>query len=151
MNRIFGLLLILCGIGFTSCSEDRVFEEFKAIPSQSWAIEDSIQFDLSDVQILENQSLIAFRFNEKYSFSNCFVRVISKDSIGSIIENKLINVPLFDSKTGEPLGEGFGSTYTFYDTLPFQLDPETKQLTLLQYMREEKLAGIEAVGIKILK
>lgn len=151
MNRIFGLLLILCGIGFTSCSEDRVFEEFKAIPSQSWAIEDSIQFDLSEVQILENQSLIAFRFNEKYSFSNCFVRVISKDSIGSIIENKLINVPLFDSKTGEPLGEGFGSTYTFYDTLPFQLDPEIKHLTLLQYMREEKLPGIEAVGIKILK
>lgn len=135
----------------SSCSEERIFEEFKPIVSQSWGIDDSLRFDLGKIDPAGHQSLIAFRFNEEYSFSNCYVRVLSKDSLGTIIENKLINVPLFDSKSGEPLGEGFGSTYTFYDSLPFQFKEGTKSVILLQYMRENQLSGIEAVGLKILK
>ncbi|WP_074224870.1 gliding motility lipoprotein GldH [Algoriphagus halophilus] len=151
MNRVFVFLIALMGLGISSCSDDRVFEEFKALPTQNWAMEDSLHFDLSAVQLQDNQSLIAFRFNEEYAFSNCYVRVLSQDSTGTIIENKLINVPLFDSKTGEPLGDGFGSTYTFYDSLPFQLPNHTKKVTLLQYMRQNQLPGIEAVGLKILQ
>lgn len=143
--------MVLLAVGISSCSDDRVFEEFKALPTQNWGIEDSLQFDLSNIQLQDNQSLIAFRFNEEYSFSNCYVRILSKDSLGAIIENKLINVPLFDSKTGEPLGDGFGSTYAFYDSLPFPLPQNTKTVTLLQYMRQNQLPGIEAVGLKILK
>ena len=58
---------------------------------------------------------------------------------------------LFDPKSGEPLGEGFGNSYTRYDTLPFLFDQQTKSVTLLQYMRQDLLPGVEAVGIKILK
>ena len=151
MNRFFIFLYFVLIIGTSSCSEERVFEEFKPIVSQNWGMEDSLEFDLGKIDPSEHQSLIALRFNEKYSFSNCYVRVLSKDSLGSIIENKLINVPLFDSKTGEPLGEGFGSTYTLYDSLPFQFREGTKSIILLQYMRENQLQGIEAVGLKILK
>jgi len=138
-------------MGVFSCSEDRIFEEFKPIDSQNWGIVDSLRFDLGEINPSGHKSLIAFRFNEKYTFSNCYVRVLSEDSLGAIIENKLINVPLFDSKTGEPLGEGFGSTYTFYDSLPFQFKENTKSIVFLQYMRENQLPGIEAIGLKILK
>jgi len=73
------------------------------------------------------------------------------DSLNNVIENKLINVPLFDSKSGKPLGKGFGNTYTRYDTIPFLLNIETKKVTFLQYMRQNQLEGIEAIGLKILK
>lgn len=151
MNRHFVFLYFLLIVCLSSCSEDRIFEEFKPINPQGWGIKDSLRFDLGKIDPTGYQSLIAFRFNEKYSFSNCYVRILSEDSLGSVIENKLINVPLFDSKTGEPLGEGFGNKYTFYDSLPFQFKEGTKSIVLLQYMRENQLSGIEAVGLKILK
>ncbi|MBB6327454.1 gliding motility-associated lipoprotein GldH [Algoriphagus iocasae] len=151
MNKAFVFLCFITLLGSFACSEDRIFEEFQPLTNQSWGIEDSLTFDLSKIEPMGHPSLIAFRFNEEYTFSNCYVRVLSKDSLGVIIENKLINVPLFDSKTGEPQGDGFGSTYTFYDTLPFQFQAGTKSVTLLQYMRQNQLPGIESVGLKILK
>jgi hypothetical protein len=60
-------------------------------------------------------------------------------------------VPLFDSKSGKPKGNGFGNSFTFYDTLPFPISANTSELIYLQYMRQENLPGIEAVGLKILK
>lgn len=146
-NYLFFLLVFLA----FGCSDDRIYEDFQAVPSGNWGIQDTLRFDLGDLDLNGKKSMIAVRFNEGYSFSNCYVRVISYDSAGVILENKLINVPLFDSKSGEPLGKGIGSTYTKYDTLPFSFKPETKSLTFLQYMRTDQLNGIEAVGLKILK
>jgi gliding motility-associated lipoprotein GldH len=134
-----------------SCDQERLFEDFQSVENQKWSSIDSMKFDLSTLKNLGSSQLIALRFEDSYGFSNCYVRVISKDSTGRILENKLINVPLFDSKSGKPLGKGFGNTYTKYDTLPFDLLPQTKSLTFLQYMRQEELAGIDAVGLKILK
>jgi gliding motility-associated lipoprotein GldH len=147
--RKVGFLFLI--IGLNSCSGDRIFEEFKALESASWYANDSVNFDLKSLDLTDRKSLIAIRFNESYKFSNCYVRVISKDSSNLILENRLVNMPLFDSKSGKPLGKGFGNTLTKYDTLPFELHPETSSVTLLQYMREDQLSGIEAVGFKILK
>jgi gliding motility-associated lipoprotein GldH len=146
-NFLFFLLVTLA----FGCSDDRIYEDFQAVPAGNWGMQDTIRFDLGDLDLTGRKSMIAVRFNEGYPFSNCYVRVISYDSAGVILENKLINMPLFDSKSGEPLGKGIGSTYTKYDTLPFSFKPETRSLTVLQYMRTEQLTGIEALGVKILK
>lgn len=146
-NYVFFFLVFLA----FSCSDDRIYEDFQAVPSGNWGIQDTLRFELGDLDLNGRKSMIAVRFSEEYSFSNCYVRVISYDSARVILENRLINVPLFDSKSGEPLGKGVGSTYTKYDTLPFTFMPETKSLTFLQYMRTDQLTGIEAVGLKILK
>lgn len=147
--RTIGLLFLL--LGSNSCSNDRIFEEFQALDSAAWSASDSVDFDLNAVDLTNRTSLIAIRFNESYKFSNCYVRIISKDSSHLILEDRLVNMPLFDSKSGKPLGKGFGNTITKYDTIPFQLDQRTYSITLLQYMREDQLSGIEAVGFKILK
>ncbi len=149
MNRFMYWFLGLALSGVTACSGDRLYEEFQTIPSQSWDVQDTLGFELGELDIAGTHSFIAVRYNENYAYSNCYLRIISKDTSGTLLDNKLINIPLFDSKTGEPLGKGFGSTYTIYDTLPILLHPDTKSLSLLQYMRQEKLPGIEAIGIKI--
>lgn len=151
MNRLRILGGLFLTLGLNSCSGDRIFEEFKPLNDAAWNVTDSINFDLKSLDLDSQTSLMAIRFNESYKFSNCYVRIISKDSSNIILENRLVNMPLFDSKSGKPLGKGFGNTITKYDTIPFQLNPKTKSVTLLQYMREDQLSGVEAVGFKILK
>lgn len=145
----FSAILILA-LTFISCSEERIYEEFKAIDKGSWKEQDTVFFSLNLAEKETGPQLIGVRFNEDYPFSNLYLRYISKDSSGSILENKLLNVPLFDSKLGSPLGKGFGDTFTKFDTLPFPLKQETVSISLIQYMRKEEVKGIEAMGVKIL-
>ncbi|MEP0712999.1 gliding motility lipoprotein GldH [Algoriphagus sp.] len=151
MNKVKKSLFIFLVFVSAACTDGRIYEDFHALPNQNWEVQDSLVFDLSDVNLVNTPNLVAVKFNEEYGFSNCYLRVISKDSSGLVLENKLINMILFDPKSGEPLGEGFGNSYTRYDTLPFVFNPLTKSVTLLQYMRQDQLPGVEAVGIKILK
>lgn len=150
MNRLKYLSLGLISMAF-SCTQDRVFEEFHAFESQSWNEKDSVSFELKEVKEKQGAKLIGVRFNETYPYSNFYIRIITEDSLGTILENKLLNVPLFDSKSGEPRGKGFGNTFTFYDTIPLDFSANTARIKLLQYMRQENIDGIEAVGIKIEK
>lgn len=147
-HKLVILCLFLLSLG---CSEDRIFEEYQKVDEANWGLNDSLKFELGDLVIINQKTLIAVRFNESYAYSNCYVRVITYDSNSVILENRLINLPLFDTKSGEPLGEGIGQTYTKYDTIPFVLHPMTNKLILLQYMRTDRLQGIESMGIKILK
>ncbi|HSF54453.1 MAG TPA: gliding motility lipoprotein GldH [Algoriphagus sp.] len=151
MNKWIGLVgLLFLTLAF-SCSGDRVFEEFYSFKTLSWNEKDTVVFDLKALKEKSGQKLIGVRFNEEYPFSNCYIRVICKDTTGQILDNKLINVPLFDSKSGQPKGGGFGNTFTIYDTLPFEISDQTSEVVFLQYMRQENLPGLEAVGLKILK
>jgi gliding motility-associated lipoprotein GldH len=151
MNKWCNLLSLALLPFLLSCTEGRLFEEFHSFESNSWSEKDSVAFDLMDLNQKSGKKLIGVRFNETYPFSNFYVRVISEDSSGILLDNTLINIPLFDSKNGKPKGTGFGNTFTFYDTLPFDLSENTKRLIFLQYMRQDNLPGIEAVGLKILK
>ena len=151
MDKVFSaFLIILLALTF-SCSQNRVYEKFYAIQEMEWAANDSLVFDLNELPSVVGKSLIGLRYNERYTHSNCYIRLVFLDSVGKPLQSKLLNVPVFNSKTGQPMGKGFGSTYTKYDTLPFSLPAETKELVVKQYMRQEKLVGIEAVGLKILK
>lgn len=135
----------------TSCSEARMYEQFYSFEDISWSEQDSALFDLRELSSLEGKSLIAVKYTEDYSYSNCYIRVVARDSSKKILQNKLLNVPIFDSKSGHPLGEGFGNTFTKYDTIPFDLPVETKEVVLVQYMRQVELPGIKAIGFKLLK
>lgn len=149
MNKWIGLLLGI-SIVFTSCSENRLYETYETISPSGWGMKDSLIYEISSLPENPNHSLLGVRFKDEYPFSNCYIRVLVRDSLKNILHDELVDISLFDSK-GEPLGEGFGSTYTKFDTVPLSIDNQTRSVVLLQYMREEQLKGIEAVGIKLLK
>lgn len=150
MTRELGCILVLLMLFSGACTDGRIYEEFHNLPNQNWAVADSLIFDFLEVELNNTPNLIAVKFNEEYAFSNCYIRIISKDSSAVILDNILVNVILFDPKSGEPIGDGFGNSYIRYDTLPFLFDKNTKSVTLIQYMRQDQLPGVEAVGIKIL-
>ncbi|GAA0881078.1 hypothetical protein GCM10009119_40480 [Algoriphagus jejuensis] len=151
MTKWRGLIGILFLALSFSCSGDRVFEEFYAFDSHSWHEKDTAVFMLNEMTEKTGQKLIGIKYSEEYPFSNCYIRVISSDTTGMVLDNVLINVPLFNSKSGQPMGSGFGNTFTRYDTLPFELSEQTSEVRFIQYMRQEHLPGLDAVGLKILK
>ncbi len=136
-----------------ACDSNRVFEDYQGMKNQSWEIADTVSFEVDVSQDYQVASTLRVKYNDNYDYHNLFVRYILKDSTGNMVENDLLDLQLFDQKSGRPLGEGFGKSYTKVETLPLQklVGGNKISVQLVQYMRSEALNGIESVGIKISK
>lgn len=145
--RFFGSILAM-GFLLAGCNGDRVFEEYEGMKSGTWHVSDTVSFEVSKPQN-SNITLVGIKYTKDYGFRNLYVRYFLKDSLGQDIETKLLDIPLFESKTGQPLGNGYGGTFTKYDTLP--LENAYNSIHFVQYMRVEELTGIETVGLKVVK
>lgn len=157
MNK---LLVSVLWLGITlylpllySCDSQRILEEHQGVKDQSWAIDDTVSFHINGKEESPVITTLHIKYNEDYDYHNLYVRYFLKDSLGNILENELLDMLLFDPKSGKPLGKGFGNSYTRTDTLPLiQLSQKsTYKVQFVQYMRNEDLNGIEAVGLKIIK
>lgn len=148
-NRLYLFFVVLGVVG--ACNSDRIFEEYQGMPALNWEVEDTVSFEVEAVDPNTAVSSIGIRYNDTYGFHNLYVRYLLTDSSGNYLADSLININLFDPKTGRPLGDGFGNVYTKYDTLPLihTLVGERVTAQFIQYMRKEQLEGIEAVGLKI--
>lgn len=136
----------------SGCGDGRLYEQYSSFEKAEWKMTDSVAFDLGKVDLSAIPiPQIGIKYNEDYPFSNLYLTVIAKDSADKVLGKKLINMPLFDSKSGKPLGEGFGNSFTKLDNLPFELPMESRKVILYQYMRQESLKGVESVGVKISK
>ena len=143
---LLGLILLLF-----SCGKDRMYEEYHSFDADSWQETDSISFELAALDSLRGKAVVGIRYTEEYPFSNCYLKLIVRDSSRVVLVDSVYNVPIFDRQTGKPIGQGFGNTFTAYDTLPFSISTKATEVIFLQYMRQAELVGIEAVGLKILK
>jgi gliding motility-associated lipoprotein GldH len=151
MTKIYQASLLGLALLIFSCGKDRMYEEYHSFDSDRWQEADSISFDLTTLDTLRGKSVIGVRYTEEYPFSNCYIKLIVQDSRQVVLMDSLWNVPIFDRQTGKPIGQGFGNTYTTYDTLPITLPAKATKVIMLQYMRLAELEGIEAVGLKVLK
>ncbi|WP_234364080.1 gliding motility lipoprotein GldH [Lunatibacter salilacus] len=155
MNKdlIVGFLtIVVIGWVISSCNTDRVFEDYRDFEDGSWKLEEKVSFKIREIQPQSTIPVVSIRYTDTYEFHNLYIRFVQEDSTASILQDTLVNIALFDSKTGRPIGKGFGNRHTVYDTLlgKGKIFPETTQITIWQYMRKERLEGIESVGIKLL-
>jgi gliding motility-associated lipoprotein GldH len=152
-NKKFLILMFLLLIFLAhACSSDRIFEDYQGMESLTWAVSDTVSFEFTPENNEKAVSTIGIRYNDNYEFHNLYVRFLLKDSLGQPMVDSLLNINLFDVKTGKPLGDGFGNIFTKYDTLPMEqiYDNQHVKIQFIQYMRKEELEGIEAVGLKII-
>jgi gliding motility-associated lipoprotein GldH len=140
-----GFIIILFG-----CNQNRVYENYYGMESQAWNITDTVSFEV-DGNLRFGQAVLFVKYNNDYEYRNLYLRYLVTDSLGNEVDARLINIPLFESTSGKPLGKGFGSTFTNYDTLPISSEIDFHQIQLIQYMRVDELKGIEAVGLKLIK
>lgn len=149
-NKIFSSLIVLALLGVISCNGNRVFEDYSGFESQNWHVDDTVTFDITEIKS-HSKALMSVKYNTDYGFRNIYVKYFLSDSLGKHIESQLVNIPLFDSQQGKPLGNGFGSIYTKTDTLPIITNAPYAKVHFVQYMRVEKLNGLEAIGLKLIK
>jgi gliding motility-associated lipoprotein GldH len=140
-----GLILII-----SACNQDRVFENYHGMESQAWGIADTVSFEV-DGNLIFDKAILVLKYNSDYEYRNLYLRYLLKDSLGNELDARLINIPLFESTSGKPLGKGYGSTFTNHDTLPISSETDFHQIQLIQYMRVDELKGIEAIGLKLIK
>lgn len=152
-NLIGTYIWFFLGGILVSCSSDRVFEEYQGMEPLHWDISDTVTFELYPQEPQQVVATIGIRYNENYEFHNLYVKYLMKDSLGQSLVDSLININLFDSKTGKPLGKGFGNVFTKYDTLPLSDvgSHGNVRVQFLQFMRRDRLEGIEAVGLKVVQ
>lgn len=152
-NMVVGFFAVW-GMGclLSSCDANRVYENYRDFEDGSWKLEEEVSFNIQEIQPQSTIPVVSIRYSKSYEFHNLYVRFVQKDSMASILQDTLVNIALFDSKTGRPVGKGFGNRHTVYDTLlgKRRIFPETTQITIWQYMRKDRLEGIESVGLKLL-
>jgi len=147
MNKNLLVIFILLGFwGLASCDQNRLFEEYTHMQMMQWSESDTVSFTYDPVE-RSPSAYLAVRYNDSYDFHNLYVKYQILDSLDSVKEENLINLQLFDPKSGRPQGSGFGNTYTLYHSLPIQ--NWGKNYRFIQYMRQPELSGIEAVGLKV--
>lgn len=117
----------------------------------SWPIADTVSFDIETAYDHKVLSTLRIKYNQDYDYYNLYVRYLVRDSLNQIKSNELLNLNLFDPKTGKPLGSGYGNSFTQLDTLPLKkvTAGEKIKVQFIQYMRSNDLDGIETVGIKL--
>lgn len=151
MTKLFLVVVFASMLLLVSCDRERLYENFHSFDQAGWDASDTVAFDLSELDSSTGKTLVAVRYTEDFPFSNCYIKLIYRDSSKLVLSDTVWNVPIFNTQSGKPLGKGFGNTFTTYDTLSFTVPALAKEVLLLQYMRQAELAGIEAVGMKVLR
>lgn len=151
---ILGVLLI-CFV-FISCDHKEDYYRFCEIKDGKWGQHDTLIFDIDSAHIELNtvyNIAIEITNNNDYPYRNFWCFVEDNISNDSIVDRTNIELILAD-EFGKWKGSGFGALYQSSTQLKEQISFAEKRnyrICILQGMRDEPLAGIEKVGIKIFR
>lgn len=135
-----------------SCTEERYFENNHDFKDRIWNLKETAEFQFGiDSIAIPYQIKLNVRNTMDYSFRNLYIKYQLLDS-STILEDKLLNIDLFEAKSGKPYGERQSDIYShqliLQDSVHFPASGEYT-IDLRQYMRENDLEGMVSVGIRI--
>lgn len=155
MNRpllpffLTGMVMLL----IASCDENRVLDDYKAIPPSGWERDSLVDFNVDITNTSHKYNLyLNVRNKTSYSYSNLwlFVEIIEPDST---IKKDTTEIILADPD-GKWLGEGFDGLKTHVKPFKsyFTFDQAgVYNIKIQQGMRENNLKGINDIGFRIEK
>lgn len=158
MNQRFALRLAV-GLGFvgllTACDPNRVFEKNTDFPTSSWDVQQkpAFMFAIADTTV-RYDVYFNVRYAPAYGYYNLYLQASLNGPAGLVGRPMLHQLLLLNPKTGEPKGRGTGDIYDLQAlAMPNQrfARPGNYTLTLEQYMRQDQLPGLMAVGIRVAK
>ncbi len=145
-----GLLLLL-----TTCDPNRVFEQNIDFPKYSWDVQQKPAFTFAIADTMARYDVyFSVRHAASYGFYNLYVKHTLMGPAGAVGPPLLHQMLLMDAKTGEPKGTGTGDIYDIqFLALANQhfSRPGNYTLTLEQYMRQDQLPGLMAVGVRVVR
>ncbi|WP_019947582.1 gliding motility lipoprotein GldH [Hymenobacter aerophilus] len=153
-----GLLALAAGLLLTACDPAEVYEKNIDLASPAgdpyvWAVQNkpTFEFEITD-PAPRYDVYLNIRNTADYSYYNLYTRVTLTGPDGKVLSRKLHGMNLLDPKTGEPLGNGSGDIFDHRIlALPNQEFSQTGtyRVQLEQYMRQDQLPGIMAVGVRV--
>ncbi len=152
-------LALLTSVLLSGCDPQRVYEDNVELKSKTgdpyvWDVQQRPTFTFV---ITDTAALYDVYFNVRnaagYGFYNLYLKHSLTGPDGRPASPALLHqVLLLDPKTGQPRGKGTGDIFDHQVlALPRQrfVRPGSYQLTLEQYMRQNQLPGIMAVGVRV--
>jgi len=154
MRSFFGFAIVT--VFLASCDDQRVFEKNNDFNSGHWLIGEKPEFEFDIQDSLQGYNLYCnVRNSLDYPYARLFITYYLMDSSGTVLQKDLVQQMLFDEKTGEPFGEsGLGDLYDHQILLrknhrfPYA---GRYRIAFEQYMRQDTLAGVVAVGVRVEK
>lgn len=150
------LVVVVMAVTLFSCDSQRVYETNKDFDEGLWSIKDTAQFifTIEDTTLTYN-ILVNVRNTSDYETARLYMNYSLADSSGRILNQKLLELFLFDRKTGEPFGEsGIGDIFSHQPiTEPAKRFPYRGKyrVQLNQAMRTDTLTNILSVGVRVEK
>jgi gliding motility-associated lipoprotein GldH len=145
--------LLLSVLFFSSCNDNRIFEENKEIPESGWDSSNAVSFsvDIKDPATPAN-FYINVRNADGYPYSNLFLFVRTKFPDGKQ-SNDTLECMLAD-ENGKWIGKGIGDIYD--NRIPFKRNvrfplPGTYIFEIRQGMRNSSVPLIMDIGLRIEK
>lgn len=137
-----------------ACSKPgQIVQEYQSIDDELWASSQKISFPIEVNHQEKTHSLFYLvRYNKDYPYYNFYVKRHLLDSTGKEISHTLQGMYLFDEKTGQPKGAGWGNNYDYAILADSNmLFPYNGKYTIeiQQYMRKDTIQGISDFGISV--
>ena len=157
MQRIAYRLAIGLGVVslLTACDPNRVFEKNTDFSNSSWDVQQKPTFTFAITDTTARYDVyFNVRYASAYSYYNLYFQSSLNGPAGPVGKPMLHQLLLLDPKTGEPKGKGTGDIYDLQAlALPNQhfAKPGNYTFTLEQYMRQDQLPGLMAVGVRVAK
>ncbi|MFT5618917.1 MAG: gliding motility-associated lipoprotein GldH [Arenicella sp.] len=137
---------------FASCQEKAIYNQYADLDDGNWELNSLIDFEFE----IENASkpvnlFYNIRNDVSYPFYNLYVKYELTDPNGKILRSNMHEANLMDPTTGAPIGTGeslFDNQILLLKNFQFPESGKYK-FSIKQYMREEKIEGIWAVGLTI--
>ena len=145
--------IVLALVLFQSCDQNRIFEEYKKIPSAGWSYENQCHFDLSIEDTAQRYDVyIKLRHHFAFEWRNIWVKVATTYPDSSVQESS-VNLPLSEAD-GHWFGRCTGDVCDISILIQRNAIFPAKGkyiFTISQDMRQNPLKNIIDVGFRIEK
>ena len=140
-------------VGLFSCDSSKVYDKVQDLDSTIWSDKQELVYplEIKDAS-LTYKIYYSVRYDNNYPFYNLYINREMEDSSGKVLNKKLQGMNLFNSNTGVPLGSGMGTKkdYLILSEGSYKFPYAGKYtVKLKQYMRQESVQGISAIGFRI--
>ncbi|XWN34856.1 MAG: gliding motility lipoprotein GldH [Roseivirga sp.] len=145
-----------CWIGFwllSACAPRPLYQKTTYLENSQWPTETVLDFSFQVKDTTQTYDIVLWvKSTPDYPYQNLYVTYYLEDEAQQTCDTALENFILFDPKTGQPLGSGWGKhkTHQFVLKKAHQFSHVgLYTLQLEQFMRMEKLPGLLAMGIRV--
>ncbi|MCC2546856.1 gliding motility lipoprotein GldH [Hymenobacter sp. BT175] len=156
MTNVFRLLLLaVLLLSLPACDPNGVYEKNIDFDEYTWGVQVKPAFTF-EIQDTTQRYDVYFnvRNASAYGYYNLYLKHTLTGPDQKPISQLLHHMLLMDPQTGEPRGDGTGDIFdhSFLALRNQQFrQAGTYKIVLEQYMRQEQLPGIMAVGVRVTK